>query len=573
MLNTLKTQAMKRLMTIGLMLASAFALTNCAEEIAAPVQDDITVDGNIENTTPPEEEANIPFDVFANFAESADTKTHTLGNHTYWDSGDQISVFHKPQGADNYNLNNAFTIVDVQSGKFSGSLTKALGQTNDWYFIYPSIGSGSSSGTTNTIAINKVQIGAAVQTQIGANNKDHLDGNVTPMWGHVNNLTKITIPDINMEHIASVIAIKIVNKAHGSIYIKNAEIRAAENIVGEFNVNISDNIVSFTENNCQNSNCAYVELNEEIEIAKGASATIYLAVKPFVARKGTTFSILINHSIRTITSLENDITFTAGKVTTLNVPVKPLVNETATDGSNYLTDKVNCTSLPTSTINGKTVEDIFVIGTEKEPGSVTISGYLNDIINVLPIGFYVSSWNDRQGALIIDRVHAYIDFKVDQIGMDLTREAVAEKIGKDPSYLVIRPYPMGVFTGVTSQQNLLILDEEPLQKAVDETKANTFIEDYNITIDEVRMAINAPLKFFGIDNRTDEEKLAQANLFALLCEFSSQIQQLSFLGDNAICCALKLAECSVTLRTGEIGEEGANDPRVVMWGLDINGAN
>ena len=181
MLNTFKTQAMKRLLTIGLMLASAFALTNCAEEIAAPVQDDVTVDGNIENTTPPEEEVNIPFDVFANFAESADTKTYTLGNHTYWDSGDKISVFHKPQGATDYNLNNDFTLADVRTGQFSGSLTKALGQTNDWYFIYPSIGSGSSSGTTPESLT--VTIGKDEWTDVEAGSKNHIDGDFAPMYG------------------------------------------------------------------------------------------------------------------------------------------------------------------------------------------------------------------------------------------------------------------------------------------------------------------------------------------------------------------------------------------------------
>ena len=82
MFNTLKTQAMKRLLTIGLMLASAFALTNCAEEITAPVQEDVTVDGNIENITPPEEEVDIPFEVFANLGESPETKTYNWGNGT-----------------------------------------------------------------------------------------------------------------------------------------------------------------------------------------------------------------------------------------------------------------------------------------------------------------------------------------------------------------------------------------------------------------------------------------------------------------------------------------------------------
>ena len=81
MLNTLNTQVMKRLFTIGLMLASAFALTNCAEEIEAPVHDDVTVDGNIENITSPEDGVRTPYEIFV---DGQDTKTISDGTYTYW---------------------------------------------------------------------------------------------------------------------------------------------------------------------------------------------------------------------------------------------------------------------------------------------------------------------------------------------------------------------------------------------------------------------------------------------------------------------------------------------------------
>ena len=58
MSNYLKTKAMKRLSIVGLMLASAFALTNCSQEIVPPIQEnDVIVDESIKGDwfTPPQD--------------------------------------------------------------------------------------------------------------------------------------------------------------------------------------------------------------------------------------------------------------------------------------------------------------------------------------------------------------------------------------------------------------------------------------------------------------------------------------------------------------------------------------
>ena len=54
---------------------------------------------------------------------------------------------------------------------------------------------------------------------------------------------------------------------------------------------------------------------------------------------------------------------------------------------------------------------------------------------------------------------------------------------------------------------------------------------------------------------------------------TTQIEKVAWLGAGVICGAMQLADCIATLKTGAIGEEGATDPRVVMWGLDIKGDN
>ena len=570
---------MKRKLTFGLMLTCAFALTNCSEQIVPPVIEDDQIVEEAPSTELESEDASIPFEVYATTAE---TKTAANGNRTDWSVRDSINVFHSHNGG--FSNDGAFAIRDVAEGLFGGRLNQPLadGQSHNWYFIYPYSSSNTTpTSATVTIGASKDGFGDYVQTQNGEN-KNHVAGQNYPMWGQTSTGAN-EIPKMSVQHLSALVALRIVNQSHGPIVINNAEIRANENVVGEFNVNLTNNSISYNGEGLSNSNCAKIELTNGVTVPRykdgstneDGSVTLYLAVKPFTAKEGESLSILVNNSIRTVTKLDKDIDFTAGKITTLKIPIRELANRTATDGGKYLKDKQNCSTFPKSIINGKEVEDMFVIGSETAPGSVTISGKLSEVMGILPIGFYASSWNNHQGVMIVDRVKAVIDFTTKEIGMDLNRAQLAEKIDKDESFFVIKPYPMGVFTnsadGNLKSQNLVILDEEPLQKTVDEPKANTFIETYGITVAEVKMAIDAEYRLFK-DTRTDEEKAAQAKFYKLLCEFSAQVRDLN-LGERATCAALKLADCSVTLRTAAIGEEGADDPRIVMWGLDVNGAN
>ena len=335
MFNTLqKHNTMKRLLTIGLMLVSAFALTNCAEEIAAPVQDDITVDGNIENITPPEEEVNIPFEVFATVGGEADTKTVNWGNATYWHKyeedgdapSDQISVFH--HNGKSLTRNKEFTIYDVENGLFKGALTDVLGATNDWYFIYPYKSDYTvSSSSGSTLTVKGVQIGAQTINQdlintidknitLAANSKAYICNKLSPMFGHLPNRPRNEQPEIEMKHLAAIVAIKVVNDGFGGdIKIKDVEfavpdvyktdnngkivlgadgnptkLQDAFPIVGQFQVNMANGQCTAISDNSFAS--TKFELPSAVSLAKGGSITFYLPVMPFSAKK--TISIKVN---------------------------------------------------------------------------------------------------------------------------------------------------------------------------------------------------------------------------------------------------------------------------------------
>lgn len=586
MSNTLKPQAMKRLLTIGLMLATALAFTNCSEQFVSPDQEnDIIIDGTVD--TPQDEAVRTPFEFFV---EEPETKTISNGQSTFWVSEaiakenglevDRVNLFSKAvEDGTGFMLHGKHTYAGNQ--RFAGELIGTIGETNDWYCIYPYHSStvvengaisanvviGGTKITTNKFSANGPQSNDyVIQYQDLDGSKRHIAGNNYPMYGKTRSPkgTKPTFTTVN--HMSSLVALKIKNDGHGGdIVIRNAELRAPESIVGEFKATITDEGVTYTDLNASRN--AKIELSDAVTIPANETATLYLAVKPFTVKAKGKLSILVNNSIKTVT-LPEQIEFKAGKITTLTVSINKLVHTTESDGKAFLGAMENCTTGLTATINGKTVNDVMIIGSKDEPGHITIQGKLLEVINSLPIGFYATSYNGEQGNLIVDKVVASMSVLGYGIDVTMARKELATKINKPESFFVIAPYPVGSFADdINGPHNLTITDEEPLQKMVDEDKADTFVESYGVNVDTVRKCLSG--------TATDAEETAFVDI---LCAFSSKVQTARDLakylgGDGLICSMLKNADCAVTLRTAAVGEEGATDPRIVMWGLDIKGAN
>lgn len=459
MLNSLNKQAMKRLFTIGLMLASAFALTNCAEEIAAPVQDDITVDGNIENITPPEEEVDIPFEVFANFGESAETKTVNWGNGTYWykkgqstpdpndpdKESDQISVFHynHDKGQKKFTHNKPFTIHDVETGLFKGGLSNILGATNDWYFIYPySSGYSIDSSSGTTPAALPITIGAAKLENVIPGSKKHIEGGLYPMYGKVKNLGKESNPDIEMQHLAALVAIKVKNSTQGTIKIDDIEFGMprivskdpinqtkttieATPLLGDCTVNLTGENISINVNGTNNypTTKAILKESDNIEddpriLGPNEEMTVYMAVSP-IETNGKTISIKVNGSQRTLKLTQNVLS--TGKVTTFKVEVKELIASQVTNAVNTIKSKCRknkngdletVTIVPefgskilSTTINGQTVSNLYKVSSGD---LLTIQGFAKDMINAMPLSFNVSACDNQPAAMTIYDIDAWM---------------------------------------------------------------------------------------------------------------------------------------------------------------------
>lgn len=285
------------------MLAATFTLTNCAQEIENP--NDVL-------------SAGIPFEIEAT---SAETKTANSASVVSWVAGDALNVFHAEAGATEYVNDNNFTIAaeDLTSGRFTGTLTEALtADSYDWYAFYPYKSQISSPANTSAGYTPIGSNASAYQTQNGYDNMDHIAGGNYPLYGVALGVASNVKPSFEMKHAYTVAKIVVKNTTDNELTVNTVSFTAPEAIVGTYYINFAGETLVYTgsgENYV--SNVANLTVSDGTALAKNAEATFYLAFKPFTAAAGSELKIAVNGYEKTL-PLENSVTFTAGKIKTLN---------------------------------------------------------------------------------------------------------------------------------------------------------------------------------------------------------------------------------------------------------------
>ena len=290
---------MKKIISWGMMLAAAFTLTNCAKEIDAPVQEP--------------ESVGYPFEIVAS---TVDTKTVNDGMSTKWAEGDQLNVFHALGDDTEYVNDGAFTISDVEAGVFTGTIAEQLDveEEYDWYVLYPYNAKVTTPGT-QTAGYTYIGHSKGLN-QAGYNSMASLKENICPLYG----IAKYTgvRPEITMNHLSSVVAINVTNETEEPLTVTEASFTAPEDIVGSYYIDITGEAVSYTASGASYVNAtAIVNVSNGTALAKGESAILYAAIKPFTAAAGKKLTLSVNGYSKEIT-LVKDVTFTAGKIKTLN---------------------------------------------------------------------------------------------------------------------------------------------------------------------------------------------------------------------------------------------------------------
>lgn len=436
MSNYLKTKAMKRLSIFGLMLASAFALTNCTEQVQLPdVDNDLIVD-EITNQENPEEGISIPFEVYA--TADAETKTVNSENDTKWAENDRISVYHAPAGTTTFHKHAEFTIRNVEEGLFGGALKSELSSNNDWYFLYPySSSADTPSAAQVTIGASKDAEGLYVQT-LSADSKSHIAGPNYPMYGDQSEVSKSSNPRVQMKHLSALVALKVVNQGDGikdngdeSIIVKDLTFSVPQitskqtqlPIIGAFTVNTTGSKVTasnFTPVSGSSSNIVTLKLTESVTIPSGGEATFYIAVRPFnessITRTVTDpiLEVTINGSKRQVSIPSDKANFEAGTITTLRVPVK--LSHPKTSNALSSTEVVGYEFISWSNknditlkVNGEKV-NAYEVGAEGKLGTITLEGYAADMIKAMDVGFYASTWNGKRAAMTISNMNVWLPY-------------------------------------------------------------------------------------------------------------------------------------------------------------------
>ncbi len=446
---------MKRLFAYGLVLVSAFALTNCTEQIVTPDQEESTIDEIVENITSQEEGDKIPFEVYVNTVE---TKTVTQDNQTFWVdeytaktyglTQDAIFLYSYPASETDESKQKFTNHQEFRyngNGRFLGEVhDNVLSSTNNWYCIYPykevSMSNGNNINTIKeTLTIGAKKSDGYIQVQTGLATMSHIAGENYPMYGILNNVAITKSPKFSMNHLFALVELeiqnlgdKIANQKETEVVIENIEFTAPEAIVGDFDVTISGSQPTYEPTSDVSSKAIVNFTGSTVSIPTGNSAKVYFAVKPFDA-SGKSITLKINGAEKTIT-MPGNAKFEAGKKTTLKVPIEfglgtPITNLEDHKGTQitgtFIAQKVEkkftmiefggAYTEEDMNINGENVK-VYILGSKTgdgptatfETGYVTIRGKAEEFIRLLPTFFYAATRSDGRAAMRLSEIKATV---------------------------------------------------------------------------------------------------------------------------------------------------------------------
>lgn len=276
---------MKRIFTFGLLVAAAFALTNCAQkESYAPVQEETTEYVNCEVVV------KLP----------AETKTYNEGMSTKWSDNDEIglSFYYKQSfpiiGEVTYDESTDNPFVHAGAGKFVGKLEREIITGALAAVAGGTITANYPFGTDGTVPASTVQKGYDSMAHLAGANcplKGSVQFSIDQDWSGMGSADRTYIlPEVMLEHVTSVIEVAVKNNTATAV-----------------NVNEVDFLVGGAVK-------ATTVVENAGALAAGETAMVYVVVEP-----GTysSLSFTVNDSFtKNINAAE--ATFTAGKIKKVN---------------------------------------------------------------------------------------------------------------------------------------------------------------------------------------------------------------------------------------------------------------
>lgn len=369
----LKTSgAMKKILTMGLMCAATLAFTNCDKQ-------------DVEPQVPAEK---TPFTIIAS---AVDTKTANDGLKTVWAENDALNVFHAVAGTTDYGTNDKFTFTGADN-KFTGEVALDAGKSYDWYALYP-VNINPKYVLTTPAGAKNGDGWAYIGHKGGANqnkydSKEHLRGTLCPLYGVAKSVQANAAVSITMKHIASVVKIVVTNQNETPLTISTVTFTAPEDIVGSYFMNFTDpdNVLCTKSGDGFVSSTATLNVVGGTELAKGASAELYIPIKPFAAKSGQKLSISVNGYSKEVT-LDKNIEFQAGHIVPVNFNYKKAAPEPS-EPSSYATTYTSNIDFSSLTVTGKGDNKIKVkiAGSEYSALKLGVTSAAGSVVLDIPSG-------------------------------------------------------------------------------------------------------------------------------------------------------------------------------------------
>ncbi len=313
----------KQILTLGMMCAAAFALTNCDKQ----------------STEPQRPTEGTPFEIIAS---TVDTKTANEDLKTVWAEGDALNVFHAIAGTSDYGDNVKFTYTG-EGDKFTSEQEGPTEGSYDWYALYPYSDKVTTPAATSSGWIYVGHSKGATQKE--NNSTEHLCGTLCPLYGVSKNVSAGTTVAFNMHHLTSVVKIGVTNTNDTPLKVSTIVFTATEDIVGTFYVNFADpSNISFTSSSTDKKDYTFpsatLNVTNGAEIAKNETAYFYIPIKPFKAASGSELVIKVNDCEKSL-KMPKDVIFKAGEIKEVafkydySGPVEKEIKLTTTSGEGW----------------------------------------------------------------------------------------------------------------------------------------------------------------------------------------------------------------------------------------------
>ena len=189
----------KTLFFAGLALAMVFSLVSCNKEIENSIVNNGVKEGS-------------SFEIIAT---PVQTRTENDGMDTKWVADDAINVFHAVEGTTDYVSDGEFTIADVSTNRFKGTVSETLDADKkyDWYMFYPYSSYITTPANTETGYSVVGSRNNGYQTQAGNNSKAHIAGTNYPLIGVISSVASAEVPSVSVNQVCSFIEFNVTNNS------------------------------------------------------------------------------------------------------------------------------------------------------------------------------------------------------------------------------------------------------------------------------------------------------------------------------------------------------------------------